>query len=517
MTSPTDPTAPKISLLGAFLQGVMFKKVDIPERAEMGVVRSNLEGFAIAIAMALLLKQFYFDTFTVPTGSMEPTIVGRPGFFEGDRLLVDRACIPPERYAVTVFRYPLSRLMNYVKRTVGMPGESVKIWKGQVFVKRGDAPWAITRKPYGVQEGIFRNNPVTPPEARDAFKAVTFFTNWEVRPGAPDFPGDGTVAVTAGKGDDRWIASKFRIDDRRRDVWAPSEQEQLQSGPFDDTADLRLACTVTPAAGTDLVILDIVDPVVSDRPIRAEIGVEGGSAPTRLVLGFDDLAKGAAAAFRLPAGRPSKIAFDHVDGSMTLRVDGAIAAEATYEVAPVDPGRNGTSARARFGVRGGKAVFAFLDVRRDTYYRPLDNGITEWKVPDDHWFMMGDNPRGSLDSRGWRKSRIKLADGRILEGDAEAVSDRPDVPRSPSNPFPVKDAGEFRFVDTEGNLWNLKPGSFDLLDATTGDVRLAKVGTVDDIPDYASSCAWAPFVPGDHLVGSPTMTFWPPARMGFVR
>ncbi len=495
----------------------MFRKVAAPERAEMGVVRSNLEGFAVAIAMALLLKQFYFDTFTVPTGSMEPTIIGRPGFFEGDRLLVDRASIPPDRYSVTVFRYPLSRLMNYVKRAVGTPGESIKIWKGQVFAKTGDGPYLITRKPEGIQEAIFRNNPVAPPEARESFRAVTFFNYWEVKTGNPQFPGDGTITIESNKGDDRWIASKFRVDDRRRDIWAPSEHEQLMAGPFDDTADLRLSTVVTPSAGSDLIILDIVDPVIPDRAIRAEVAVEGSSSSTRLILGFEDIAKGSCALVRIPAGKASRVSFDHVDAIMTLRINGNIVGRATYEVTPIDPQRLGAAARARFGVRSGKVIVSELNVQRDTYYRALDNGITEFTVPDGHWFMMGDNPRGSLDSRGWRKSRIRLTDGRILEGDAEAVSDRPDVPRSRSNPFPVKEAGEFRFVDTEGNLWHLKPGEWDLLDATSGEVKLAKVTELTDIPDYASACAYAPFVPTDHLVGQPALTFWPPARWGFVR
>ena len=106
--------------MGLMLRKDALPKPEVPSRAG----RRQLEGFAVAIAMALMLKQFTFDTFQVPTESMEPAIIGRGDW--GDRLLVDRFAYmfsDPERYDIVVFKYPLSRLVNYVKRAVGLPGE----------------------------------------------------------------------------------------------------------------------------------------------------------------------------------------------------------------------------------------------------------------------------------------------------------------------------------------------------------------------------------------------------------
>src|SRR5437870_920805 len=91
------------------VQGLLLRK-DTEPKADVpaGAGRRQLEGFAVAIAMALMLKQFTFDTFQVPTESMEPAIIGRGDW--GDRLLVDRFAYmskDPERYDIAVFKYPL--------------------------------------------------------------------------------------------------------------------------------------------------------------------------------------------------------------------------------------------------------------------------------------------------------------------------------------------------------------------------------------------------------------------------
>ena len=93
-------------------------KSDLPKR---GFWRGNLEAFTVAIVMALVIKTYAFEAFQVPTESMEPTIIGRtPG---GDRIIVNKFKYQfddPARYDIVVFRYPLSRMVNYVKRLVGL-------------------------------------------------------------------------------------------------------------------------------------------------------------------------------------------------------------------------------------------------------------------------------------------------------------------------------------------------------------------------------------------------------------
>ena len=64
--------------------------------------------------------------------------------FKGDRILVmmfpyDLPFLPgsgpPERWDVVVFRYPEEPEVSYIKRLVGLPGETIRIYHGDVFVK----------------------------------------------------------------------------------------------------------------------------------------------------------------------------------------------------------------------------------------------------------------------------------------------------------------------------------------------------------------------------------------------
>ena len=54
----------------------------------------------------------------------------------------------PQRWDVFVFKYPLGARMNYIKRLIGLPGETVLIREGDIFVTSDGKPdWEIARKP----------------------------------------------------------------------------------------------------------------------------------------------------------------------------------------------------------------------------------------------------------------------------------------------------------------------------------------------------------------------------------
>ena len=107
--------------------------------------RENIEVVIFAIVMAMGLKVFAVEAYQIPTGSMQPTLMGtdlldevnkRPNGGLHDRVLVDKISYlfrDPVRWEVVVFRYPLLAHNNYVKRLVGMGGE-------QMLIEHGDFP-----------------------------------------------------------------------------------------------------------------------------------------------------------------------------------------------------------------------------------------------------------------------------------------------------------------------------------------------------------------------------------------
>jgi signal peptidase I len=168
------------------------------------VTRETLESVLVAIILALLFRTFIGEAFVIPTGSMAPTLMGnhkdvqcnKCGFayqanasseneeigrvpdrmvvattcpicrhfmplnleenpnhqsFTGDRILVSKFSYDlqdPRRWDVIVFKYPNNAKQNYIKRLVGLPGETIRIRHGDVFTRReGEADFQIARKP----------------------------------------------------------------------------------------------------------------------------------------------------------------------------------------------------------------------------------------------------------------------------------------------------------------------------------------------------------------------------------
>lgn len=90
---------------------------------------------ALAVIVAILLKTFVFANAVVPTGSMLNTIQ------EKDRIIASRLAYnneDPERYDVVIFKNPDNENQIFVKRVIGLPGETVEIVNGVVYVTKAD-------------------------------------------------------------------------------------------------------------------------------------------------------------------------------------------------------------------------------------------------------------------------------------------------------------------------------------------------------------------------------------------
>ena len=110
-------------------------QVKIKKKSFLSEIISFLIPIAIAIVIALVLKQFVFANAVVPTGSMLDTIQIK------DRIIASRLAYnnnDPERYDIVLFYYPDDESQIYVKRVIGLPGETVQIVNGVVYVTKPD-------------------------------------------------------------------------------------------------------------------------------------------------------------------------------------------------------------------------------------------------------------------------------------------------------------------------------------------------------------------------------------------
>ena len=120
-------------------------------------VIKNLEGIVIAIVVALIIRTFIVQAFDIPSGSMKPTLL------PGDYILVNKFTygmrIPftntrifsykePKRGDVIVFIYPKDPSKDFIKRVIGMQGETVQIIRGKIYIdnKLVSDPWGYFDK-----------------------------------------------------------------------------------------------------------------------------------------------------------------------------------------------------------------------------------------------------------------------------------------------------------------------------------------------------------------------------------
>ncbi len=105
--------------------------------------REYVESLVIAVILALLVRSFVVEAFTIPSGSMEPTLL------IGDYLLVNRLSyvvkVPftdtvllnigePQPGDTIVFRFPADHSKDFIKRVIAREGDTVEIRNKSVYV-----------------------------------------------------------------------------------------------------------------------------------------------------------------------------------------------------------------------------------------------------------------------------------------------------------------------------------------------------------------------------------------------
>lgn len=92
---------------------------------------SFMTPIVVALIIAIFLKTCIFANFVIPTGSMLNTIQ------EGDRIIASRLAYindEPQRYDIIIFRYPDDETQLFAKRIIALPGETIEIKNGIVYI-----------------------------------------------------------------------------------------------------------------------------------------------------------------------------------------------------------------------------------------------------------------------------------------------------------------------------------------------------------------------------------------------
>jgi len=129
--------------------------------------QKDLKLIVILVAVILFVRIFLIQSYLIPTGSMENTLL--PGdFVMAQKFSYLFGHPTPSRGEVVVFKYPLSKYRIFIKRCIGLPGDTIKIVDKKLYIN-GD----LQREPY-----VVHFDPKIIPALKDSFE---FQKRWEER------------------------------------------------------------------------------------------------------------------------------------------------------------------------------------------------------------------------------------------------------------------------------------------------------------------------------------------------
>ncbi len=131
-------------------------------------VKDWVVSILVAVVLAFFIRYFIVELYLVDGPSMRPTLLNQ------ERLVVNKFVYrfrAPERGEVLVFRYPQDQSRDFIKRVIAVPGDTIEIKDGRVFVNqqlmnepyilsqtRGDYPLSTVPEGHIFVMGDNRNN-----------------------------------------------------------------------------------------------------------------------------------------------------------------------------------------------------------------------------------------------------------------------------------------------------------------------------------------------------------------------
>ena len=363
--------------------------------------------------------------------------------FNGDRILVNKFAydfFEPRRWDVVVFRYPEDAKTNYIKRLVGLPGETVSIVGGDIWTGRGGAEPTIARKSTAKLRAMLQCVHDSRHESPQLAQAgwPTRWGDWRPAGAAPRWTTDDAGrSFSVGQGD----AATLRY---RHFMPAPDDWDAILAGervdgelvptlvddfqPYNAMAtrshwvgDLAVEARLESAGAAGVVTFDLVE---GGRRHEARIDLATGAA----TLSSPALDGTPRATTRVRGRGAWTILFTNVDDELALFVDGrriafdgatawetpigtAEAARPTRDEPRPGDGTPLDLAPAGITADGAEVRVAELRVLRDIFYigahdisamgGMIEKPRFDFPLEADQFFVLGDNSAASKDSRLW--------------------------------------------------------------------------------------------------------------------
>jgi len=430
-------------------------------------IANAFEGLITALILAFLFRAFVMEAFRIPTGSMADTLKGAHirlrcpqcgykynyglgnyglpqdtiprgplksvysrcpscGHYQptggtmpiahGDRILVLK-CIyqffEPKRWDVVVFKDPLDPTINYIKRLIGRPGETVEIIDGDIYING-----RISRKPPKVQNKLWKPvydndyQPVRPRKERSFNKHFWQqpFTNdtgskWETDKNNPtvfrlDSPAEQINTIIY----DTKIGNNFKA------TYAYDDVKWYKHMPY--CSDLMVRFYTNPPDSQGLIGIEM-----SKYETHYKAWVDFTGDMVIAAVNGEETVELERKTIELPAmNKPIRIKFTNVDHQLVFQFGNEKLLHNLGD-RPDGAGQRKTDIEPKVKIFGsGKVTLSHIAIFRDIHYTASKSvnsnepaRATEsnpFTLGKDEFFVLGDNSPNSLDGRWWNRPGV---------------------------------------------------------------------------------------------------------------
>ncbi|RKY23992.1 MAG: signal peptidase I [Planctomycetota bacterium] len=429
-------------------------------------VANTFEWLITAFILAFVFRAFVMEAFRIPTGSMADTLMGahfrircpqcgyeyNHGFIperyglpkdtiahgsvrvprsrcpncgycpptgnampvaNGDRILVLK-CIyqffEPKQWDVIVFKNPLEPTINYIKRLIGRPGETVEIIDGDIYING-----QISRKPHKVQNELWMpvyNNDYQPVEPREpVFNGHTWrqpFKNiadskWKLADSPTKFRLDSPADRVNSLFYDTSVGNDFRA------TYAYNDVRKRTSMPYCSDLMVRFYADSSNPRGVVGIALSKYQ-----SSYKAWVDSAGDMVIARASQGKEYVELVRKTIGTKIANRPVLVKFANVDHRLIFQFGDE---KLTYDLGrlPEDAGARKTNIEPQVKIFGsGKLTLSHVAIFRDIHYlsNEFSNGVVSCRagegnpltLGEDEFFVLGDNSPNSADGRLWSEA-----------------------------------------------------------------------------------------------------------------
>jgi len=320
----------------------------------------------------------------------------------GDRLLIDRAAFAlrvPRRWELAVFENPNDPAQICVKRIVGLPGETIEIRGGKVFVEGKTARKTFAE--LSAMAVLVHDQRFEAPDGQGLRWMAAANSRWETRPGRLSYarnPQAGRASSAAEPQAIDWLVYEHCQPQaggapQPGPITDDMAYNQNESRRLNEVSDVLLQCRLA-AQGPGGVWLragDGADTFVLHVDVssgRAELEHNGREVASASLEGN-------------PFQQPRKLGLALADGQLQFAVDGREVLAHPYE--PRSVSMDLTAQPFALGARDADVEITDVQVRRDVYYLPGPPPFAQsgYRLAADEYFVLGDNSPVSEDSRQW--------------------------------------------------------------------------------------------------------------------